>query len=79
MAYLSSDRHHKKKGFDTRWDEVCTRGSDQLKTVWAQNEQDIEQSHSQLTPEERRRYQGQWHLTQNKAGKNGPLKLRSDH
>ena len=31
-----------------------------------------------LTPEEYRRYQGQWYLTLNKAGKNGPMKLRSD-
>ena len=31
-----------------------------------------------LTPEEQRRYQGQWYLTLNKAGKNGPMKLRSD-
>ena len=31
-----------------------------------------------LTPEERRRYEGQRYLTLNKEGKNGPLKLRSD-
>ena len=31
-----------------------------------------------LTPEEKRRYQGQWYLTLNKSGKNGPMKLRSD-
>ena len=31
-----------------------------------------------LTPEERRRCKGQWYLTQNKEGKNGPMKLRSD-
>ena len=31
-----------------------------------------------LTPEERRRYKGQWYLTLNKAGTNGPMKLRSD-
>ena len=31
-----------------------------------------------LTPEERRRYKGQWYFTLNKAGKNGPMKLRSD-
>ena len=31
-----------------------------------------------LTPEEKRRYQGQWYLTLNKAGKNGLMKLRSD-
>ena len=31
-----------------------------------------------LTPEEQRRYQGQWYLTLNKSGKNGPMKLRSD-
>ena len=32
-----------------------------------------------LTPEEKRRYKGQWYLTLNKAGKNGPMKLRSDY
>ena len=31
-----------------------------------------------LTPEEKKRYKGQWYLTLNKAGKNGLLKLRSD-
>ena len=32
-----------------------------------------------LTPEERRRYKGQWYLTLNKEGKNGHTKLRSDY
>ena len=32
-----------------------------------------------LTPEERRRYKGQWYLTLNKAGKNGPMTLRPDY
>ena len=32
-----------------------------------------------LTPEEKRRYKGQWYLTLNKSGKNGPMKLRSDY
>ena len=32
-----------------------------------------------LTREEKRRYKGQWYLTLNKAGKNGPMKLRSDY
>ena len=31
-----------------------------------------------LALEEKRRYQGQWYLTLNKSGKNGPMKLRSD-
>ena len=31
-----------------------------------------------LTPEEKRRYQGQWYLTLNKSGKNGLMKLRFD-
>ena len=31
-----------------------------------------------LTPEEKRRYHGQWYLTLNKSCKNGPMKLRSD-
>ena len=30
-----------------------------------------------LTPKEKTRFQGQWYLTLNKAGKNGPMKLRS--
>ena len=32
-----------------------------------------------LTPEEKRRYKGQWYLALNKTGKNGPMKLRSDY
>ena len=32
-----------------------------------------------LTPEEKRRYKGQWHLTLNKTGKNEAMKLRSDY
>ena len=32
-----------------------------------------------ITPEEKKRYQGQSYLTLNKAGKNGPMKLRSDY
>ena len=32
-----------------------------------------------LTPEEKRRYKGQRYLTPNKAGKNGPVKLRPDY
>ena len=31
-----------------------------------------------ISPEEKKRYQGQWFLTVNKEGKNGPMKLRSD-
>ena len=31
-----------------------------------------------LTQEEKSRYKGRWYLTLNKAGKNGPMKLRSD-
>ena len=31
-----------------------------------------------LTPQEKKRYQGQWYLTLNKAGKKGLVKLRSD-
>ena len=31
-----------------------------------------------ITPEEERRYQGQWYLTLNNTGKNGHMKLRSD-
>ena len=32
-----------------------------------------------LTPEEKRRYKGDWYFTQNKAGKNGLMKHRSDY
>ena len=31
-----------------------------------------------VTPEEKKRYQGQWYLTLNQAGKNGLVRLRSD-
>ena len=31
-----------------------------------------------LTPEERKRYQGQWYLTLNKSGKNALMRLRPD-
>ena len=31
-----------------------------------------------LSTEEFQRYQGQWHLTLNKSGKNGPMRLRPD-
>ena len=34
---------------------------------------------NKLTPVERRRYKGQWYLTLNKEGKNGPMQLRSDY
>ena len=34
--------------------------------------------HTKLTPEEKRRYKGQWYLTLNKASTNGPVKLRTD-
>ena len=32
-----------------------------------------------LTPEKKKRFLGQWYLALNKAGKNGPMKLRSDY
>ena len=39
----------------------------------------VKEDHTyRLTPEEKKRYQGQWYLTLNKAGKNEPMKLRSD-
>ena len=34
---------------------------------------------NKLTPEEKRRYKGHWYLALNKAGKNGPMKLRPDY
>ena len=38
----------------------------------------IEDHTYKVTPEEKRRYKGQWYLSLNKAGKNGPMKLRPD-
>ena len=32
-----------------------------------------------ISPEEKKRYQGQNYLTVNKEGKNGPMKLRTDY
>ena len=38
-----------------------------------------QQDHTyRLTPEEEKRYQGQWYLTLNGSGKNAPIQLRSD-
>ena len=38
-----------------------------------------QEDHShRLSKEEPKRYQGQWHLTLNKSGKNAPMRLRSD-
>ena len=44
-------------------------------TEWDELAQEDHTYH--LTPEEKKWYQGQWYLTLNKAGKNGPVKLRS--
>ena len=41
-------------------------------------EWDVLEKEDHLAPEEKKRYQGQWYLTLNKAGTNGPMKLRSD-
>ena len=57
----------------------------QLAIGWSQQKREewdelAKEDHTyHLTPEERRRYIGQWYLTVNKAGKNGFMKLRSDY
>ena len=47
---------------------------------WKEWDEFAKEDHTNnLTPEERIKYKGQWYLTLNKAGKNGPMKLRSDY
>ena len=78
----SQDEHF--KGIHDRFlrDQVCRES--QLAIGWTEQkceEMDelAKEDHTyHLTPEEHRRYQGQWYLTLNKSGKNGPMKLRSD-
>ena len=60
----------------------CYRES-QLAIGWTEQKckkwDDAKEDHTyRLTPQEKKRYQGQWHLTLNKSGKNGPMKIRSD-
>ena len=51
------------------WSEQECKESDEL----------AKEDHTyKLSPEEKRRYKGQWYLTLNKTGKNGLVKLRSD-
>ena len=56
----------------------------QLKIGWTEqkciewDELAIEDHTYRLTPEEKRRNQGQWYLTLNRSGKNAPMRLRSD-
>ena len=53
----------------TRWTEQKCKEMDEL----------AKEDHMyHLSPEEYRRYQGQWYLTLNKSGKNVPMRLRSD-
>ena len=52
------------------WSEQKCKGWDEL----------AKEDHAyKLTPEEKRKYKGQWYLTLNKEGKNGPMKRRSDY
>ena len=52
----------------------------QLAIGWTEQKDELAQEdHTyRLTPGEKKRYQGHWYLTLNKAGKNGPMKLRFD-
>ena len=59
-----------------RESQLAIGWTEQKCTEWAQLAKEDHTYH--LTPEERRRCQGQWYLTLNKAGKNGPMNLRSD-
>ena len=63
----------------------AVRKSSQLAIGWSEQKCNewhelAKEDHAyKLTPEERRRYKGQWYLTLKKAGKNGPVKLRTDY
>ena len=63
-------------------DPVCRES--QLANGWTEQkckewDEFAQENHTyRLTPEEKKRYPGQWYLTLNKSGKNGPMKLRSD-
>ena len=65
------------------WDPVCRES--QLAVGWTEQkckewDEIAKEDHTcKLNPEEERRYKGQWYLTLNKTGKNGPRKLRSDY
>ena len=59
-----------------RESQLAIGWTDQKCREWDELAQEYHTYH--LTPEEQRRYQGQWYLTLNKSGKNGPMKLRSD-
>ena len=71
-------------GIDDRFLRDPVYRESQLAIGWTEqkckewNELAQEDHTYKLTPEERRRYKGQWYLTPNKAGKNGLMKLRSD-
>ena len=52
----------------------------QLAIGWTEQKcKELDDHTYRLTPEEKRRYKGQWYLTLNKEGKNGLMKLRSDN
>ena len=57
--------------------QVAVGWSEQECNEW--DELEKEDHTYKLSPEEKRRYKGQRYLTLKKAGKNGPMKLRSDY
>ena len=70
--------------FTIAFSEIPVYGEAQLAIGWSEQkckEWDElaakEDNTDKLTPEERRKYKGQWYLTLNKEGKNGLMKLRS--
>ena len=59
-----------------RESQLAIGWTEQKCKVWSELAQ--EDHIYRFTPEEKDRYQAQWYLTLNKAGKNGCMKLRSD-
>ena len=63
------DPVHRESQLAIGWTEQKCKEMDELAT---------EDHTCHLSLEEFRRYQGQWYLTLNRSGKNGPMRLRSD-
>ena len=72
------------KVFTIAFSEIQVYRESQLQIGWTEQkckewDELAQEDHTyRLAPDEKKRYQGQWYLTLNKAGKNGLMKLRSD-